>query len=343
MTEYRNKLVRALDAARKQLPEQQRRVLIPALAPNMPGQQHEITCVSLVILNTHAPKTSRDHRRKKLIVLYNNKKVVTGNRHPEADDRLAADGGLDDVTRISFYPCSGELALLKKTFGMLRDHGIELLYLFNAEFDVCVIEQRVHFYAELSRRERLEDVELKRECASLLQAWHCLFVTRALAKDAMPFFQFENVRYLDMYREMLMSVGSLLLRGAFTERKLHLVAAGPLQEEQLRHERRGSVQGGGDQRDKVYVRQHEPEQRRTLCHSQGQGAARQTSEGRQKTVQVGGRRLFQDGRDDQRGGGGVSSPCLSTTWSTRSCAPGWPKCSDPCRLCSTDAEPLSTT
>lgn len=222
MTEYRNKLVQALNMGRKELPKQSRHATIPSLAPDMPGQQHEITCVSIVILNSHIPKTSPDHQRKKLIVLYNKCKVK-GPQHPQVDHELARGAGIDNPRRILFYPCSGELALLEKMIQLLYHYGIELLYVFNAEFDVRVIEQRVHFYAE-SNYTKCLDVATQKRCSSLLRAWYGLFVTRALAEDMVPFFQFENVRYLDMYKDMLKSLGSVLLNGTLTEYKLQLIS-----------------------------------------------------------------------------------------------------------------------
>ncbi len=106
MTEYRNKLVCILTAGRQQLLKGSKRVSIPALVPDMPGQQHEITCVSLVILNSHVPKMSPDHHRKTLIVIYDKRKV-SRNLHPEADRQLAKDAGIDDVKRILIYRCTG--------------------------------------------------------------------------------------------------------------------------------------------------------------------------------------------------------------------------------------------
>ena len=218
MTEYRNKLVCALNTARKQLPTQNKHVSIPTLAPDMPGQQHEITCISLVILRSHVPKTSREHHRKVLIVLYNKCKVT---RDPEADHELATGAGISDVKRISVCPCSGELALLERLIDVLDKCGIELLYVYNAEFDVRVIEQRVHFYAE-SNYAKSRDIATQKRAKTLLENWYGLFVTRALTVDTVaPFFQFENVRYLDMYKEMLKSLGSELLNGTVTEYKLH--------------------------------------------------------------------------------------------------------------------------
>lgn len=222
MTEYRTKLVHMLNTGRSQLPKCSKHISIPTLSPDMPGQQHEITCISLVILNSHIPKTSPDHHRKKLIVVYNKCKV-THNRHPEADHELARGAGIDDVTRIIFYPCSGELTVLEKTIKLLYKYGIELLYVFNAEFDVRVIEQRVHFYTQ-SNYTKFRDSVTQERGTSLLRAWYGLFVTKALAHDMVPFFQFENVRYLDMYKEMLKNVGSVLLNGTLTEYKLHLIS-----------------------------------------------------------------------------------------------------------------------
>ncbi|KAI4797389.1 hypothetical protein KUCAC02_025118 [Chaenocephalus aceratus] len=188
----------------------------------MPGEQHEITCVSLVILNSHVPKGSPGDHRKTLIVLYNKCKV-RHEPHPEADHELARGAGIDQVSRVQFHPCSGELALLEATIRLLYRHGIEQLYVYNAEFDVRVIEQRVHFYAESKYAESADPATRKR-CSSLLGAWNGLFVTRALATDVLPTFQFENIRYLDMYRDMLKSVGSVLNNGTLTEHKLELIA-----------------------------------------------------------------------------------------------------------------------
>ena len=114
----------------------------------------------------------------------------------ETDRELASRAGVDDVTRISFHPCASELVLLESTIRLLYLHGIELLlYVFNAEFDARVLEQRVHFYAvESNYAKKRLDVATQKRCTSLLQAWqHGLFVTRALAEDMAPLFQFENV------------------------------------------------------------------------------------------------------------------------------------------------------
>lgn len=79
---------------------------------------------------------------------------MTHNCHPEADHDLARGAGVDDVKRILIYPCTGELRLLGKMIQLLHRYGIELLYVFYAEFDVRVIEQRVHFYAESNYAKR---------------------------------------------------------------------------------------------------------------------------------------------------------------------------------------------
>lgn len=225
MTEYRNKLVQGLNEGLRQLPKHSKRVRIPTLTPDMPGQQHEITCVSLVILNSHIPKTSREHHRKKLIVLYNKNKVASSNCSlPEASDEVTRGAGIDDIKRIVIYPCRGELGLLEKMIALLHHYGIELLYVYNAEFDVRVIEQRVHFYGESKYAERCADDVTRKRCSSLLKGWRRLFVTRALTEDMEPFFQFENVCYLNMYKDMLLSVGPLLLNGGpLTGKKLQLI------------------------------------------------------------------------------------------------------------------------
>ncbi|KAK2812862.1 hypothetical protein Q5P01_000939 [Channa striata] len=142
----------------------------------------------------------------------------------EVDHELATGSGVESASRIAFYPCSGELALLEKTVALLHRHGVELLYVYNAEFDVRVMEQRVHFYAE-SNYAKGADPATRKRCSALLGAWRGLFVTRSLSEDLPPFFQFESVRYLEMYRDMLTSVGSVLSRGKLTEWKLRLAAS----------------------------------------------------------------------------------------------------------------------
>ncbi|KAK2856673.1 hypothetical protein Q5P01_005408 [Channa striata] len=189
MSAYRGRLMKILSEGQKDLCKQSGRVSIPALAGDMPGQEHKITCVSLVIVNSHLPKPGPGRHRKKLIVVYNKRKV-NDELHPEVDHELATGSGVESTSRIAFYLCSGELALLEKTVALLHRHGVEVLYVYNAEFDVRVMEQRVHFYAE------------------------------SLSEDLPPFFQFESVRYLEMYRDMLTSVGSVLSRGKLTEWKL---------------------------------------------------------------------------------------------------------------------------
>lgn len=81
MTKYQTKLVGVLSSGRKQLPKHVKCLSIPSLAPDMSGEQHEITCVSIVILNYHIPKTTAEYHRKRLMVLYNKCKVKD-SMHP---------------------------------------------------------------------------------------------------------------------------------------------------------------------------------------------------------------------------------------------------------------------
>lgn len=82
---------------------------------------------------------------------------------------MARGAGLDDVARILIYPCHGELALLEKLIRLLHGYEIELLYVFNTEFDVRVIMQCVHFYAESNYVKR-SDEATQRRCSTLLRA-----------------------------------------------------------------------------------------------------------------------------------------------------------------------------
>ncbi|KAK7915607.1 hypothetical protein WMY93_011368 [Mugilogobius chulae] len=224
MTAYRTRLVQALNTGKKKLPKQAKNVTIPSLPPDMPGQQHEITCLSLVIINSHLPKLSRTHHRKKLIVLFNKFKVNSYEKCcTQTDPELAARVGIDDVTRIQIHPCSGELGLLEQMVKLLDHHEIELLYVYNAEFDIRVIEQRVHFYAQSNYTEDKDEMT-KIRCTSLLQAWCGLFVTRALSENVTAKLQFEQPQYLQMYMEMIKKVGSVLFSGDLTESKLRVIS-----------------------------------------------------------------------------------------------------------------------
>lgn len=221
MTTCRNRMLSNLKEQQKQFPKHVKRVSIPSLPSDMPGQQHEITCVSIVVLNSHMPKAYGGHR-KKLLVAYNKEKAALCP-HPELDLDIAKTAGIDDVRRVEFHACGGELALLERTISILRTHRIELLYVYNAEFDIRVLNQRVHFYADPCYLKTLESTARQR-CEKLKRMWTGLFVTRALSADAEPVFQFENVRFLDMYREMLKNVGSVLSSGTLTEYKLRQIA-----------------------------------------------------------------------------------------------------------------------
>ncbi|KAI4822304.1 hypothetical protein KUCAC02_007858 [Chaenocephalus aceratus] len=228
MTEYRSKLVCTLNAAGWPYPKGASMYRARS-GRDMPGEQHEITCVSLVILNSHVPKGSPGDHRKTLIVLYNKCKV-RHEPHPEADHELDRGAGIDQVSRVQFHPCSGELALLEATIRLLYRHGIEQLYVYNAEFDVRVIEQRVHFYAE-SKYAESADPATRKLCSSLLGAWNGLFVTRALATDVLPTFQDKaklghfkmnscGMNIVDLYR----MAGTREIKFACTSMKLNDVA-----------------------------------------------------------------------------------------------------------------------
>nr|BBA49171.1 DNA polymerase [Oryzias latipes] len=218
LTAYRSKLVKILSDLKKGPLRGACRVSIPALASDMPGQEHEITCVSLVLMNSHLPKPEPGSHRKQLIVVYNKLKVK-GQGRPKPDGALVEAVGLESASRILFYPCAGELALLEQTLRLLDRHGVELLYVYNAEFDLRVIDQRVHFYADSNYAER-SDEDTRRRCAEILRSWHGLFVTRHLSEDLPPVFRFESVRHLEIYKEMLTAVGSSLTGGKLTEREV---------------------------------------------------------------------------------------------------------------------------
>lgn len=215
LSAYRAKQMAKLGEYKKTIPKGAPSVTIPTLIPDMPGKQHEITCVSIVIMNTHVAKANKDSHRKELIVLYNKAKV--DGEHLTCDRKLARDVGIDDVTRVQIYDCPSEFELLERTIGLLHKHAVELLYVYNADFDLRVLNQRVHFYSETpyGRRHPTAPSDVKR-CDGLLRSWHGLFVARALSVDVAPLFQFENVRYIELYKDMIRDVGAVLQRDRFT-------------------------------------------------------------------------------------------------------------------------------
>lgn len=105
MTTCRNRMVSNLKEQQKQFPKHVKCVSIPSLPSDMPGQQHEVTCVSIVVLNSHMPKAYGGHR-KKLLVAYNKEKA-TLCPHPELDLDIAKTAGIEDVRRVEFHACGG--------------------------------------------------------------------------------------------------------------------------------------------------------------------------------------------------------------------------------------------
>ena len=197
-------------------------VSIPNIAIDMPGQQHEITCVSLVMLNTHIPKLNKQHHRKNLFVLYNAKKSRGPNL--EQDTELAQNAGIADPNRIHFHACSSELELIEVLLRMLSSHQIELLYVYNAEFDIRVIQQRVFFYANGYANGKTQNFD-KTRCRALEEMWNKLFISDVDTGSSklMYTLQFETVQYLGMYRTLLEEIGKFLIK-PYASHKLHRIS-----------------------------------------------------------------------------------------------------------------------
>ena len=211
LTARRLYLTNAYAAARTEVAGGIKNVSIPSIAIDMPGQKHEITCVSLVMLNTHIPKLNKQHHRKELFVLYNANK--SGGLTPERDAELAQNAGIADSSRIRFRACSGELELIEGLLKMLLSHGIELLYVYNADFDVRVIRQRVFFHANDNNPAGNFDRTRRR---ALKNMWNALFVSdvdgeqRVCIGKPLHTLQFETVQHLDEYTVLLKEIGACL-------------------------------------------------------------------------------------------------------------------------------------
>uniref|UniRef100_A0AB33V8Z8 DNA-directed DNA polymerase n=2 Tax=unclassified Herpesvirales TaxID=860343 RepID=A0AB33V8Z8_9VIRU len=131
---------------------------------------HEITSISLVVCNYHKPK---DGPRKELIVYYNEKLL----QHP-LEEIPVAHLGLD-WDRIVFKACKNEFYMLMHFINKLKS-SVDVLYVFNAQFDIKVICQRLAYYAFEGRRPGCCKchAEISREYGdALMEKWE-LFLSR---------------------------------------------------------------------------------------------------------------------------------------------------------------------
>lgn len=224
LTRWRSAIMDSIKEGHTMYP-QVKRVTIPTLPSDMPGQQHEITSVSIVMMNRHKTKEKDDKGkgvpRKTLFVVYNKFKCQKDDT-PINDSEVTTAAGIDKPARIKFHACKGELALLERMVSLLSRNDIELLYVYNAEFDLRVINQRVHFYADPLYMKTHE--KEKPRCEALKRAWHSLFVNNAFGCNAEPLFQFENVRFLEMYKDMLTELQNTMDRGPMSEHKLYMAS-----------------------------------------------------------------------------------------------------------------------
>lgn len=119
--------------------------MVPIDAPpkdSVVMKRHRITSVSLVVTNYHVPKSAMP--RKQYYVFY---------------DRSVADKPIDlagyaekalalgiDIKQVTFQACDNEYhTLLTFLKTLLRD--VDTLYVYNANFDVAVLKQRLAYYA----------------------------------------------------------------------------------------------------------------------------------------------------------------------------------------------------
>lgn len=185
------------------------------------GLLHEITSVSLVLTNQHEPKTPE--RRKKLIVVYN--KLKTDHDY-EVDPLVCGDIGVDpsDVggtgKRIQIVPAKNELDLLLKMMGVLLKSKVEIVYVYNANFDIRVIEQRVKFYAFGGERGCCVTHDPTNKARfDLKHYWDTFMLKHNMSTPQAPkieyTLQFETIRLLEMYDTVIASLKNVL-RNHFT-------------------------------------------------------------------------------------------------------------------------------
>nr|UKB92884.1 DNA polymerase catalytic subunit [Acipenserid herpesvirus 1] len=110
------------------------------LDSNIACQLKEITSVALVIANTHLPKPPDGGHRKELLVYYN------ASRAKAPVERVPAEDVNLDPERVILIPCQSEFSMLLKFVNKLKD-SVDVLYVYNADFDVYVIDQRIRFYS----------------------------------------------------------------------------------------------------------------------------------------------------------------------------------------------------
>nr|WAS29285.1 DNA polymerase catalytic subunit [Lake sturgeon herpesvirus] len=109
------------------------------LDSNIACQLKEITSVALVVANAHLPKPPGGHR-KELLVYYN------ASRARAPVERVPAEDVDLDPERVTLIPCQSEFSMLLKFVNKLRE-SVDVLYVYNADFDVYVIDQRIRFYS----------------------------------------------------------------------------------------------------------------------------------------------------------------------------------------------------
>nr|AWU46759.1 DNA dependent DNA polymerase [Percid herpesvirus 2] len=100
---------------------------------------HEVTSVSLVIGNYHLAKPTRATHRKDLLVYYNVESIAVPALPIDTRDL-----GID-YDRVQFVPCNNEYDMLHSFLKRLM-RSVDILYVYNANFDVSVLRQRIAYY-----------------------------------------------------------------------------------------------------------------------------------------------------------------------------------------------------
>nr|UNP64366.1 DNA polymerase catalytic subunit [Salmonid herpesvirus 1] len=103
---------------------------------------HEINSISLVVCNYAQPKTKGDKttHRKDFNVYYTTSAAAM-DMEPIPTEHL-----LIDYDRINFIPCDNEFIMIGRFLACLLKN-VDVLYVYNAHFDVAVLRQRIAFYS----------------------------------------------------------------------------------------------------------------------------------------------------------------------------------------------------
>lgn len=122
--------------------------MVPGLQPppfeKISQKPHQITSISLVLMNKKIPKKP-GHHRKRFLVFYD-KSISTEELLPIDTSELGI-----EYARIEFIACDSEFNMLGK-FLMTLCNEVDILYVYHAKFDILVLRQRIAYYGFNRRR-----------------------------------------------------------------------------------------------------------------------------------------------------------------------------------------------